>query len=571
MRLRRSLLPATFATLALTGACGDAELRGLPEFCREVLPRVQTYLEGQEQPEGARYGGTVVVGTIGEIMDGMNALITSDHSASQHQLFVNLMTLVTLDEALEPVPWLARSWEVAEDGSAVTFHLRDDVRWHDGTPTTAHDVAFTYRRVTDPEMAYPNAGFWSRYDTGPDGVEVIDSFTVRIAMEPHRDFIDPWRSVAIMPAHLLEDVPVAELRTHPYGTRCPVGNGPFVFREHRQNESWTFVRDPGFPEELGGPAYLERYVYRIIPEPTTLLAELLTENIDVYVAPLPDQAPRILEAEHLDLLEFEFRNYVFVAWNTRRPQLADARVRRALTMGTNRREVVEALRGGYARIANGGIPPTHWAYHDGLDDALPYDPEAARRLLDEAGWLDRDGDGVRENADGLPLAVTVKYNQGSQERRDIAEIMQAQLREIGVSVTPEVMEWATLATLIQDPARDFDGVVLSFVVEYNVDERDLFHSSNVDRPLHFTGIQDERLDRLLDTLPVLDDRDAALPLWREYQERIVELQPYTYFFYPLRLAGVNRRVRGIEMDLRGEWLNLREWWIPEDWRRGRSR
>src|SRR5690606_5639777 len=111
---------------------------------------------------------------------------------------------------------------------------------------------------------------------GPDGIEVIDDFTVRFHLEPHADFLDPFRPVAILPEHLLGDVPHQQLRQHPYGTQCPVGNGPFVFAEHRPQERWVFEANPAFPEPLGGRPFVDRYVYRVIPEQTTLLTELLT-------------------------------------------------------------------------------------------------------------------------------------------------------------------------------------------------------------------------------------------------------------------------------------------------------
>ena len=556
------------AGLALAG-CGDADgprsYAGMPAFCQTVLPEVDAYMAGFEQPTGERYGGTVVVGGIGEIADGMNALVSSDYSANQHQLFVNLMSLIRLDEDLELAPYLARDWEVNDDITELTFHLRDDIHWHDGTPTTAHDVEFTYLRATDPETAFPNAAFWTNYVRGPEGVEVIDDHTIRFRLQEHADYMDSWRATAIMPRHLLEDVPPAELRQHPFGTRCPVGNGPFVFAEHRPDESWTFRRNPAFSEELGGPPYLDRYIYRVIPEPTTLATELLTGNVDVYIAPLPDQAPQIEASSEVVLHDFDFRNYVFVGWNSRRPQLADARVRRALTLGTNRQQIIDALLGGYGQIANAGVPPFHWAYHDEIEDALPHDPDEARRLLDEAGWSEIGPDGIRRNAEGDRLEISVKYNTGNQQRQDVAEIMQAQLREVGVAIRPQVVEWATLLNQINTPdVRDFDGVVMGWVTEFKVDDHDLFHSEKRDTPFGWAGTQDERLDVLLDTLQLIVDRDEALPLWHEYQELLVEIQPYTYFYFPQRLGGVNTRLRDVRLDVRGEWVNLRDWWIPAD-------
>ena len=224
-----------------------------------------------------------MVGGAGELVGGMNALVSGLYESRQHQIFLNLMTLVQYDADLELRPYLAESWELSEDGRTVTFRIRDDVRWHDGEPTDAQDVVFTFLRATDPATGFPNAAYWRYYEQGEPGVEVLDSLTVRFHMRPHAQPLSPWASLAILPEHLLGDVPPEELHRHPFGTACPVGNGPFVFEEHRQDESWSFTANPRFPEELGGRPYVDRYVLRIIPEQTTLLTELLTGGIDVYV------------------------------------------------------------------------------------------------------------------------------------------------------------------------------------------------------------------------------------------------------------------------------------------------
>ena len=566
MHRYRSIL---LATLVASAACGEGGpgARPIPNvaFCQEVLPRVDAYMAASRAanptPDDPRYGGTAVVGTIGELADGMNAAVSSDYSATQHQQFVNLMTLIDYDAGANPRGYLAESWDVADDNSSVTFNLRRDVFWHDGEQTDAHDVAFTYVTVTNPETGFPNAAFWNHYVKGPDGIEVVDDFTVRIRMEPHAEFLDPFRSLGILPEHLLGDVPPAELKTHPYGTQCPVGNGPFVFWSHSPQERWVFEANPGFPQGLGGRPYLDRYMYRIIPEQTTLLAELLTRNIDVYISPAPDQAQRILDDPGVELLRYPFRNYVLVGWNSRRPQLADARVRRAITMGTDRESIVEAILQGYGVVADGSVPPFHWAY-DTDAPGLQYDPEAAMALLTEAGWVDRDGDGVRENAAGDPLSFSIKYNTGNQQRQNIAEIMQAQLAEVGIEVRPQVVEWATLLQQINTPElRDFDGVVMGWVVEYKLDDTDLFHSERIDQPYAWSGTTNPDIDRLLVRLGSTIDREEAKALWAEYQEELIEEQPYTFFYFPERLDGVSTRLEGVQMDARGEWLNIREWYV----------
>ncbi len=570
--VRRSwavLLPLGVA-LGCSGS-DERALRSLPEFCRAVLPAVAEFIGSFEHPTGERFGGTAVVGGIGELGDGMNALVSSDYSASQHQSFVHLMTLVRFDEELQPQPYLAEGWELHASGTELTFRLREDVFWHDGTPTTAHDVAFTYLRAVDPRTAFPNAAFWTHYDGSTGGVEVVDDHTIRFRLEPHAEFLDPWRATAILPRHLLEDVPLEELRMHPFGSRCPVGNGPFVFEAHQQDQSWSFTRNPAFPEGLGGPPYLARYVYRIIPEPTTLLTELLTGNIDFVINPPASQEPQIAGASHLEFRSFGFRSYDFVGWNSRRPQLEDPRVRRAITLATNRQQIVDALLRGYGQVAQAGVPPFHWGYDPSLADALPYDPDAARALLEEAGWIDRTGDGIRENSDGVRLEISIKYNAGNQDRQDIAEIMQAQLREVGIAVRPQVVEWATLLGQISNPQlRDFDGVVIGWVTEFKVDDHDLHHSQKADQPYGWAGTSDPRLDAILDTLQLIVEREDAIPLWHELQALQVELQPYTYLYFPERRAGVNQRLRDVVLDARGEWAGIRGWWIPEGERRGRG-
>lgn len=575
----RAVRTTMLATLALfVGACGgDADPQAAADaapdadaFCSPALAAVESYLEAasaeMSAPTGPRYGGTVVVAAIADMPGGMNSLAPSDYIANQHQTFAHLMTLIRYDEQLQAAPYLAESWEVAADHSSVTFHLRRDVVWHDGNPTNAYDVAFTYLRASDPETAFPNAAFWDHYVTGPEGVEVVDSFTVTLRMAPHADFLDPWRTMAILPRHLLEDVPPAELAQHPFGTQCPVGNGPFVYVSHRPQESWTFRANPVFPEPLGGRPYVDRYVYRVIPEPATLLTELFSGTIDLYLQPTPDQTQAILDNPDTELNHFFFRDFVFVGWNARKPQLADARVRRAITMGTDRQTIVEALLKGYGEVAYSSVPPFHYAHDPGLAGDLGYDPQAAAALLDEAGWTDRDGDGVRENADGLPLSISVLYNTGNQLRQGIAELMQAQLREIGVDVRPEVAEFSNIIARIMDPVeRDFDGVVMGWVPEFKVDDSDLFHSDRIDQLYAWAGTRNPAIDRLLDTLQLVVERADARPLWLDYQRLVAEEQPYTFFYYPQRLEGVRTRLRDVVADSRGEWINVGEWWLdPAD-------
>jgi peptide/nickel transport system substrate-binding protein len=534
-------------------------------FCADALAGVDSFMASVagSRPEGDRYGGMAVVGAPAD-MGGMNVFAHGDAGAAQHQMFVNLMTLVRYDEGLRPVPYLARSWEVSDDESEVTFHLRDDIRWHDGEPTTAYDVAFTYLGAVDPRTGFPNPAFFQHYLPGEEGVEVVDSFTVRFRFRPHAEYMDPWRAVAIMPRHLLGDVPPEELARHPFGDVCPVGNGPFRFVSRSPGDRWVFGANPSFPLELGGGPYLDRYVYRVIPEQTTLLAELLTGGVDVHVAMFPNHAGRVEGEPGIRVVSFPHRSVLFAGWNSRVPKLSDPRVRRALTLGVNRRRIMEGIHGEEGVVVNSGIPPVHWAFDPALGDSLPYDPDGARALLEAAGWVDRSGDGIREDPEGTPLRIELIMNQ-NQERQEVAEIMRVQLGDVGVDLRPRVLEFGALMGRITSPQREFEGVLVSWESEFRLDERDLFHSDALDGLWAFSGTEDPVLDRYLDTLPLMTDRAAALPHWHAYQQRILEIQPFTYLYSSFRRGGVSERLRGVMMDARGEWAGIREWWIaPED-------
>ena len=566
---RRHTLVWTLA-MAMT-ACGGADSSGgmlasSDPFCQEVLPRVDAFMvqasADHPTPDDARYGGTVVLGNIGELTDGMNSAVTSSYYPRAHQMYLNLMPLIRYDQEAVPQPYLAESWEVSPDNTEITFHVRQDVFWHDGEQTDAHDVAFTYRTVTNPATAFPLSAYLEHYDKSESGVEIVDDFTVKIRLNPHAELLDFWTLVGILPEHLLGDVPPAQLKQHPYGSQCPVGNGPFVFSAHIPQDRWVFSANPAFPDALGGRPFVDRYIYRIIPEQTTLLTELLIEGVDVYIRPRTDQAQQILDGQNVDLLRFPWREYAFVAWNARRPQLSDARVRRAITLGTNRAEIAEAILRGYGIVANSGVPPFHWAFDPEVHDEAVYDPDAAKALLDDAGWIDRDGDGIRENVDGLRLAFSIKYNTGNQQRQDIAEIMQSQLAEIGMEVRPQVVEMATMLMQINTPGlRDFDGVAISAIEPFRLDHTDRFHSSSLEEPWAYAGTNNPEIDQLLERLGTTVEREEAKPIWAEYQRLITVEAPYTYFYFPDGLAGVNTRLKGVVMDARGELASVRDWYI----------
>jgi peptide/nickel transport system substrate-binding protein len=544
---------ATLCTLAVLGtAACDVERRPGGAF------------EGADIAEEDRYGGTAVVGVIGDIPN-IGPLTSYDHNSNQIQLFVLWTPLIRFDADFEPQPWGARAWEVSEDSTVLTFHLRDDIYWHDGPKTTAYDWKFSYDMARTPETAFPNLAFWTHYGEA----EAVDSFTFRVRMRPHAEFLDPWRAFAPSPRHILEGVAPADLRNHAYSTTRPVGNGPFRFVSRAPAQNWIFEANPDFPAELGGRPYLDRIVYRVIPEPATLLSELLTGGIDYYIGPPPEQAQRIIDAPGARLHTFDDRAFVIIGWNQRRPPFDDVRVRRALTKAINRQAIVDGVVFGYGSIGNSTVPPFFWQYDEQAGRDLVYDPEAALALLAEAGW-NRGPDGMLRNAQGQPFRFEMKTNQGNRVRTDILQVVQSDLRRVGIDVQARILEWGTLLAQVNDPvARDFDALIIGWVTEFRVDDKDLFHCDRQDRPYAWVSHCHPEVDRLLEQLPLIADRSAALPRWQEYQRLIADQQPYTFVYFQQRLEGISNRLLNVNPDARGDWLDAKRWFIHPE-RRGRS-
>jgi peptide/nickel transport system substrate-binding protein len=513
-------------------------------------------IDDADVPEEERYGGIAVVGQISDIAD-LNPLTSTDHTSRQIQQFVLFLPLIGYDENFAPVPRLARSWEVSPDSSFLIFHLRDDVYWHDGVKTTAWDVKYSYDTARHPDTGFPNTAFWTHYRDA----EVVDSFTVRIGMRPHAEFLDPWRSFTPVPRHILDGTPPGQIRTHPFGTRNPVGNGPFRVLSRQVQQNWVFGANVNFPAGLGGRPYLDRIVYRNIPEVTTLLTELLIGNIDYYIAPPPEQAQRIRTERHIRVGSFEDRAFVVIGWNLRREPFQDVRVRRALTLAMDRPSIIQGVLYGAGSVANSTVPPFFWQYNADAGADLAFDQEASRRLFAEAGWTPGP-DGILRDAQGSPFRFTLLTNEANQVRADIAEIVQAQLRRVGVDMQIQIQEWGTLLNRINNPdVRDFDAVLIGWVTDFRIDDTNLFHCDKRNQPFQWVGYCDPEVDHLLELLPTIVDRNAALPYWHQYQELIARDQPYTFIYFQERLRATSARIRNIEPDARGDWLDADRWYI----------
>lgn len=508
-----------------------------------------------ERGADPRRGGAVVIGA-GSDLDHANPLVSVDGWTSEILRFALFAPLLRYGPDLDVEPWLAESWEMDGD-TAVVLRIRRDVTWHDGVPTTAHDVLFTFERATDPATGFPNASYFAHWTGGT----VIDSFTVRFAFVPHAEPLAGWPFTPLVPKHLLDSVPPEELRQTAFN-RSPVGNGPFRFVSQRPNDRWVFEANPEFPAALGGPPLLDRLVWRVIPDNTSQLTELRVGQVDLVLQPRPDQIRELARRPDLRVLEKASRQYTFIAWNGTRPPLDDPSVRRALAMAIDRDRILEGLRAGLGSPAVGPILPFHWAYDPDLEP-VPFDPDAAVALLADAGLRDRNGDGRLQRPDGSTFQIEIAFPAGSDFTRDLGEVVRSDLARIGVRATTRPLEATVLFANVTSPERRFDAVLLAWSGDLRLDLTDTFHSDALGAPYQFASYANPDVDRLMDRAAVEQDRNAARPLWQRAQRILRDEQPWTLLYYQTDAFLARDRLQGVEMDIRGALLTLPRWWVKE--------
>lgn len=453
-------------------------------------------------------------------------------------------SLVQYDAALQLQPRVAESWEVSDDRKTVTFHLRDGVRWHDGTAVTADDVVFTIEKVREPAIENKTYGPLFR---DVESIEAIDQSTVRVRYTvTSPDFLESWR-VPLLPRHLAgveEDLLTSEFSRH------PVGCGPFRFASYRHGQEIVLEANDDYWD--GRPS-IDRLVFKIYPDQRTAYQALFLGDLDLMkVSPeLWNEARQSDAGERLSAIVYSTLAVWPVVWNQdgSNPFFTDVRVRKALASALDRDEFADKVAHGLARP---GITTYHpdsvWA--DAALEPRSFDRAEAERLLDEAGWRDTDGDGIRDK-EGQDFRFTLLIpNSSMQLTQQIAVWQQDAWERIGIQAEIERMEWQAFRE--RRNAGDFEAV--SFLLRFspNPDQFELYHSSATETGFNFYGLNDAEIDRLVELGRATFDESERMAIYGQLQKALYEREPITCTFnfaspvlYDHRLSGVRASPLGV--------------------------
>jgi len=317
---------------------------------------------------------------------------------------------------------LARNWDVSKDGLVWTFSIRDDVKFHDGYPLTAHDVEFTYRSIMDPENASPRA---ERYKL-IDGIRVEDDYTLSIMLKyPFAPFAC-WLGWPIAPKHLLKDTDIHNTLFN----RQPVGSGPFKLVDWAEDD--TIVLDANREYFHRGRPILDSLIFKAYPDRETALQSIAKGDMDVALNLASSDLLFVSRRGGFRIYSAPGASYYAIIFNLKEPVFKDIRVRMALDYTIDRESIVKNQLKGYSSICTGPFSVNSWAYNSDIQPT-PHRMDWARELLAQAGWKDTDGDGVLDK-DGMPFEFSLTVPNISDSLERIAVAIRAQLMKVGIRV-----------------------------------------------------------------------------------------------------------------------------------------
>lgn len=501
--------------------------------------------------------------------------------------------LLRTNENLEWICDLCQTFEVSPDNMTVTFKLRTDVRWHDGKPFTSKDVAFTFRamihpdytgvrtgdyaalvgvekmlderdelaaqvtdkKMTDAEAAAKKTATWQSWldGDGKRAITIIDDHTISFSTaEPYAPFLQNL-AFAIKPAHVFEGTEIAKLEEHP-AIKKPIGTGPYKFVEYKTDQFVRLERYEGF--HLGKP-WIPTIIYKIVNQEVAV-GQLSAGEVD-FIPIKPADVELVKNDKNIKIEQRADFGYQYMGINHDHPILKDKTVRQAMAFATNRQAMVDQLLLGYGTVMNSHMPPALWAYDASKLNAYENDKQKAIDLLAQAGWKEKNSEGYLVK-DGKVFEFTLKYPSGNAVREASAPLIQANLKDVGIKVNLQLMEFATLAEAVFDQ-RNMDAWLMGWSLSIDPDPGPIFLPNNKwGKVTGWTNARNEELIKLGTRVLKVSERK---PLYVEWASILNDELPYVFLYSQNVVDAVRTdRISGLRPDARGTLWNIWDLWIP---------
>lgn len=449
---------------------------------------------------------------------------------------------------LDYLPQLARSWKISDDGMTFSFRLRKGVQFSDGVPMTADDVIYSFQFIMNPKIdaARQRAYYQKIKSVEKKGDDVI-VFTMK---EPYYESFDLCGGISVLPKHFYEKYTEEQINTNP---GLLMGTGPYRMPDAagwRPGQKVELVRNENY---WGTPGTFNKFIYLEVQEEAAEETMYGNGELDVF-ATQPEQFVRLLKDPKLMARSnhFEYNSpmngYAYIAWNEKRggspTRFADPRVRKAMTLLTDRERIAKDIYLGYASVISGPFGPTS-PQGDPSIKPLPYDPDAARKILAEAGYKDTDGSGVLKGPDGQPFRFKLTYGNGNATFDRVALLLKDDFAKAGITMDPDPVDWPILVKKLD--TRDFEVISLRWGGAVESDLYQEFDSSQIqDQGDNFMSYSNPALDKILRQARQTVETPKRMELWHEAHRILAEDQPYTFLMSSMSLRLMDKRIQNVE-------------------------
>lgn len=481
-------------------------------------------------------GGIYREGVVGQ-PQFINPLLMQYNQVDQDISALVFNGLTKMDGEGNLGPDLAKSWQVSDDGLSYLFRLRTDVRWHDGRPFTTDDVVFTTSLMQDPE--FPGAPYLRQLWQSVT-IEPIDDYTIHFhLLEPFPAFAEYTR-IGILPEHLLGDMPARDLLNHPFNLQ-PIGTGPFKLDEVNAQ----FARLSSNPLYAEKKPRLAQIILRFYDSFDDVLVAYESDAIEGIAAVPPDRLAEVQQLETLNLYTSILSGYYIVYLNLQAPSSApffqEVEVRQALAQALDRDSLIDEALNGQGLVANGPILPWSWAYNPEQAKA-EFNLTGAAELLDQSGWIDSDGDGVREK-EGVPLAFSL-LTDGSPTKMAVAEALSRQWQQIGIAATVEGVESGLGEQLIR---HTYQAALAEVLLAGDPDPYPFWHQAQLENGQNYSGWDHTDASVLLEEARTIQDRGQRNDFYFEFQQIFANEVPSLTLLHPVYTYGVDQEIFGVQL------------------------
>lgn len=489
-------------------------------------------------------GGIYTEALVGSIQR-LNPLFDSYNAADRDVNRLIFSGLVRFDARGLPTADLAESWGFSEDGLLYNFTLREGLKWHDGQDLTAEDVIFTYGLLLEDSEYIPTdlRDFWTNIEINGEGRQVQFKLP-----EPFAPFMD-YLTIGILPQHLLGALPVGEIVNSPFNLQ-PIGSGPFRFeRAMVENDQVTGIVLRRFDDYYGQAPFLDQVIFRYYPDSASALAAYQEGQVQGISQISSDILQRALAEPELAIYTGRKPEQAMVLFNLKSQQasfLEELEVRKALLMGINRQAIIDRILGSQAIVADGPVFPGTWAYYEGIR-RQGYDPDGARTLLTEAGFILSEENPAVRAKEGVDLAFTMLYPDDDAHLA-VAEALKAYWTELGVQVELEGVPYDLLVSE-RLQSRDYEAALvdLNFTRSPDPDPYPFWDSMQATNGQNYTQWNNKIASEYLEQARVTTDLAERTRLYRNFQVIFTDELPALPLYYPVYNYGVSEQLLGISM------------------------